>query len=219
VRGQRAAVEIVRRAAQELERDAQRELLERELAARGVVKSPSWIEHTLDHLHDAPAEQWRAFGRGLVGIAAAAKTLVDLARDKPTPALSPPDWLRPPARAGYRAPLQRPARWTRVEGETTARELLDEIYAAIPQLVPQIDDSATVQAWLDRVEGDPPRIGVCVGQHRVGILSERDSEAYEPAMSAAAERDEVPRTEVRLTPRPKVGYLIELRVPAASSRS
>jgi hypothetical protein len=48
----------------------------------------------------------------------------------------------------------------------------------------------------------------------VGTLNAAASDAYRPAMAAAAQRDELPYVPGRLTPRPTpVGYLLELQIP------
>jgi len=61
-----AAVDAVRRERVGKARAELRAMLERELAGRGVSPSPLWIDRTLDHLHDSPAEKRELLIKGRV---------------------------------------------------------------------------------------------------------------------------------------------------------
>jgi len=210
-RGASAAVEAVRREGVGKKREELRAMLERELAERGVSESPLWIEQTLDHLHDTSAEKRELLVKGLIGPGKLGiKAFKGIREGRPLPDLSVPDWLAPPARAAWPVARQHPDRWAEVQLADGSGEWLDRAYHAIPRLV---GSTASLEAWLDW-DTDEERLGVYIGERRVGTLDESATTPYRSVMQAAGERDESPSMQARLTPRPRpAGYLLELQLP------
>jgi hypothetical protein len=208
------AVKAVKRVGPEADRDALRSALERELAARGLSESPLWLERTLDHLHDSPAEQARALSRG-IGTAAdlAVRAIRGLREHRDPPDLSPPAWLDPPDRAAYPVVASTQARWTEVQLDEPARSYLERVYAAIPR---PFGSTALATAWLAWDEGPRERLVVSLGQERVGAVTPAAAAAYRLVMDRAAERDELPSVPARLTSR-QGGHLLEVQLPAGGS--
>ena len=70
-------------------------MLERELAQRGVTRSPLELELTLDHLWDTPAERMRTGVRGLKALGRLGRAVTKVIREGELPDLSRPQWLEP----------------------------------------------------------------------------------------------------------------------------
>ena len=125
---QQAAVAHVRAQGSGMERDHLRGMLEQELGRRGVGESPLWIETTLDHLWDSPAEQVRGSVGGLLALGRAgfqlAKALHDPSTIRPR---RPPPWLDPPDHALY--PLPETGRWIRVRLDEHAVDWLNRAHS------------------------------------------------------------------------------------------
>lgn len=209
-RAQRAAVRAVRAMGPETDRSELRATLERELAARGVSESPLWLERTLDHLDDSPAEQARSVAEG-VGSAAdlALRAIRGLREHRSRPDLSPPTWLDPPDRAVDPVAKNPQARWTEVQLNEQAASYLGRAYDAIPRL---IGSTALATAWLSWDEGPHQRLVVSLGDQRVGTVTPAATAAYRPVMDRATERDELPYVPARLTPRSET-HLLEIQLP------
>ncbi len=192
-------------------------LLEREQGARGLEVDPLGLERQMERLE---AER-EPFGRATLLIGGV-RELLDTGRDivsgirravrdEDEP---PPAWLRPPDRAAYPVGRIDEKRWAEVNLHPTAKDWLDRVAAHATK----IGRTHIVEVWLERSSqpaGEAPsQLGVNIGEHRVGVLSGEPADAYQPAMDAAAERDELPWTEARLSllngPAP---YLLQLPVP------
>lgn len=207
-----AAVDEVRRAGGGKDRAELRAMLERELAKRGVSESPLWFEQTLDHLHDTPADKRELLVNGLIGAGKLGiKAFKGIREGQSLPDLSVPEWLKPPARAAWPVPRQRPAGWAEVQIAEESGEWLERVYQAIPRL---IGSTASLVAWLDWDTDQERDLAVHIGERKVGTLEESATTAYRAVMEAAGDRDESPYTQARLTPRPTPGsYLLEVELP------
>jgi hypothetical protein len=211
-----AAVNTVKREGKGNDRTELREMLERELALRGVNQSPLWFEHTLDHLHDTPAETGELFMEGLItagklGI----KAIRGIRDERPLldqlPDLSVPEWLNPPTRAAWAVPRHLPEDWVEVQIARESAEWLNRAYRAIPRMVGR---TASMEAWFQWDTDEQRRLAVHIGERRVGTLDETATTAYRAVMKAASNRDESPFTRARLTPRPtRESYLLEVQLP------
>jgi hypothetical protein len=207
-----AAVDVVRREGVGKDRADLRAMLERELAERGVSKSPLWFEQTLDHLHDTSADKRELLVKGLISAGKLGiKAFKGIREGQSVPDLSVPEWLRPPIRAAWPVPRQHPARWAEVQIAEESGEWLDRVYQAVPRL---IGSTASLEAWLDWDADRKRDLAVHVGELKVGMLDESATTAFRAVMEAAGERDESPSTQARLTPRPTPGrYLVEVALP------
>jgi hypothetical protein len=212
VRATSAAVDVVRREGVGKDRQQLRAMLERELASRGVSQSPLWFEQALDHLHDTPAEKRELLVKGLISAGKLGiKALKGIREGRSLPDLSAPDWLKPPARAAWSVPRQHPGRWAEVKIAEGGEEWLDRVHHTIPRL---FGSTASLEAWLDWDTDETGYLAVHIGEPRVGRLDESATTAYRAVMDAARERDELPYTQARLTPRPRpAGYLLEVQLP------
>jgi hypothetical protein len=170
VMSRRAAVEAVKSAGAGRDRDEPRPMLDAELSSRGLTESPLWKERTLDHLYDEPSagatlDSLRALGRLGLGLVRAIRG------ELPDP--SPPEWLRPPARAGSGIGGWAAERtWVAAVVDPGARAWLDRADAAVPRLGPA--DPATVGAWLDWDDAAGSRLGVHIGSRRVAGVAPDD---------------------------------------------
>jgi hypothetical protein len=209
-RARQQALEAVSKLDRGTGRAELRAALERELSARGVTESPLWYERALDNLHQSDAQRSQQFAKRLVSASRLAVKVVRWLRDPDSqiPDRSLPDWLELPDRAAYPVAQRTGANWTQVRLDDGIASWLDRAYAAIPRL---FGVTAHVDAWLD-ADGD--KIVVGIGQTRVGSLDAKASHAYEPILKTAGERDELPYTRARFTPRPAPDqYLLELPLP------
>jgi hypothetical protein len=208
-----AAVKAVKATGRDRSREELHAALERELETRGLSESPLWFEYTLDHLHDSPAERAELLAKGVMSAATFAfKGLRALREHRPLPDLSVPEWLQPPDRAGYPVTHSSQARWAAVQLGEHCAQVLERAYAAIPRLFGQ---SAHTSVWLDWDLEDEARLAINLADQRVGTLSRDASAAFREVMARARERDELPYTAARLTPRPTAsGYLLDVQLPA-----
>ena len=211
-RASSAAVDAVRREGVGKDRAELRAMLERELAKRGASQSPLWIEQTIDHLHDTPAQKRELLLNGLISAGKLGlKAFKGIREGRSLPDLSLPEWLNPPARAAWAVPRQHPGRWAEVQLAEGSGEWLDRVYEAIPRL---IGSTASLEAWLDWDTNGERDLAVYIGDRRAGTLKESATNAYRSVMHAAGERDESPYTQARLTPRPRPGgHLLEVQLP------
>jgi hypothetical protein len=211
------ALGAVRRVSHGKNRDELRSLLESECRLRGLQTVPSRIEHDVDTL---VAEQT---SRGKLDVALRGlRALVSLGSESRTAGggleharvggsrsetgeLT--EHLRLPARATY--PIY-------ASGESTLPVTIDPEAGSVVGAILDTLGSAKVDVWIDvsltpRVSADG--IDVNVGDRRIGHLDAPQADSFTSAISAAAERDEVPWTrawlgrQADLTPVLRLGSL------------
>lgn len=218
-RARKGAVEAVRHMGSGRSRSELRAMLESELAGRGASMDPLGVEQSIDQLWTSHGDRARQGAQALKGLGKVALTVANVIRTRELPGLpdlSVPGWLEPPARAVYAVPRCRdPGRqWTAIELDEGSTEWLRRVYSAVPRLL-EIVESATLDAWLDR-EASQDRGGllqVHLGERRVGLLDEGATASYSNVVDAAAQREELPCVEARLTPIDD-RYLLEVALPA-----
>jgi len=182
-------------------------MLEHELARRGVTESPLWIEQTLDHLWDTPADRVRLGLRGLKAAGRLGLGVAKAIRDRELPDMSSPEWLEPPDPAFYELP--RGDRWISVPLDSGVEEWLDRV---LESARPRWFGIASLTAWLKPETNG--HIGVHVGNRRVGLIPDDAVAAYMPTMQAARFREELPCLPAGLARRgDPPDYMIELVVP------
>jgi hypothetical protein len=210
-RARRDAVEQVRDAARGRDRDEVRKMLEEALDQRGLAESPLWYERTLDHLWDTPADRVRLGVRALKGLGRLGLGVVKAVREHEWPDISRPDWIAPPDPAFYEVPGA--DRWTMVSLASGVDGWLERVYQAAR---PQVFDVATVDAWLkpETPDSGMDKIGVYVGEQRVGVVPHDAVAAYLPILEAATFREELPFLQARLTRRGQpASVMLELVQP------
>jgi hypothetical protein len=210
-RAQRDAVEEVRQRGRGRDRDAVRAMLEEALARRGLTESPLWFETTLDHLWDTPAERIRLGVQGLKALGRFGLGVAKAVREHELPDMSTPDWLEPPDPAYYEVPHG--DRWTLVSLEPGTESWLERVHQAART---RIFGIASVDAWLkpESDDSEPERIGVYIGEHRVGAIPDDTVPAYLPTLKAATFREELPYVQARLARRGQPPrYMLELDLP------
>jgi hypothetical protein len=131
--------------------------------------------------------------------------------------MSVPEWLEPPPRAVYAVPQRDDPghQWTAVPLDEGNTDWLQRVYAAVPRLV-EIVESATLDAWLDwaNPQDRSGRLQVHLGGRWVGLLDEEATAVYRDVADAAAQREELPCVQARLTPiRAEDNYLLEVALP------
>jgi hypothetical protein len=196
-------------------------MLESELAGRGASMEPLDIEHAIDQLWASRRERAHRGAQALKSLGKIGLTVANVIRTRELPELpdmSVPDWLEPPARAVYAvAQCRDPGRrWTAVQLDDGSAEWLQRVHAAVPRLI-KIVESATLDAWLDwgPPQGEGSRLQVHLGERRAGLLDDDATATYSQVMDAAAQREELPCIEARLTPiAAEAGYLLEVALPA-----
>lgn len=221
VRARKEAVEAVRREGSGRDRSELRAMLESELAERGAGMEPLGIERAIDQLSVSRGERAREGAQALKTLGKIGLAVANAIRTHELPELpdmSVPEWLEPPARAVYAVPQCRDpgCQWTVVQLDEGNTEWLQRVHAAVPRLV-KIVESATLEAWFDRghPQDEDGRLRVHLGERRVGLLDEEAAAVYRGVMDAAAQRDELPCAEARLTPvRAEASYLLEVALPA-----
>ncbi|HTW42183.1 MAG TPA: hypothetical protein VMD79_07695 [Solirubrobacteraceae bacterium] len=217
------AVEAVKRTGSGKARSELRATLESELAHRGVDMDPLQVEQKIDQLWTSRAERAHQGALALKTLGKIGLTVANVIRTRELPELpdmSVPDWLEPPAQAVYAVPQCREQgrRWTAVKLDEGSDEWLQRVHAAVPRLV-KIVESATLDAWLSW-EGsqDGGLLQVHLGERRVGLLDDEATAAYGQVVEAAAQREELPCVEARLTPIvAEAGYLLEVAQAAEHS--
>lgn len=206
----RSAVEEVKKGARGRSRDETRLMLRQELARRGAgEQSPLWIEDTLDHLHDSPADRIQLGIRALAGAGRFAIAAAKAIKDRELPALSLPDWLEPPDHALYEFPSTEPV--VAVDLDPDAGRWLERVYGALPKVA----GSGPLTAWLKRTPpvGDSASgLVVYLGERPAGSVPADAAPAYRQVVEDAAFRDENPCMQARLTRR-GWGYLLEIARP------
>jgi hypothetical protein len=221
VRARKEAVEAVRQAGSGHDRSELRAMLESELAGRGAGMDPLGVEQAIDQLWTSRGERVRQGAEALKTLGKIGLGVANVIRTRELPELpdmSVPDWLGPPARAVYAVPrCHDPGRqWTAVQLDEGSAEWLQRVHAAVPRLI-KIVESATVDAWLDwgPSQDEGGLLQVHLGERRVGLLDEAATAIYRNVVDAAAQREELPCVEARLTPiDAEAGYLLEVALPA-----
>jgi hypothetical protein len=221
-RARKDAVEAVRKTGSGHHRSELRAMLESELAGRGASMDPLGVEQAIDQLWTSHGERARQGTQALNTLRKIGLTVANVIRTRELPELpdmSVPDWLEPPARAVYAVPQCRdPGRqWTAVQLDEGSAEWLQRVHAAVPRLI-KIVESATLDAWLDwgPSQGEGGLLQVHLGERQVGLLDEAATAIYRDVVDAAAQREELPCVEARLTPivAAEAGYLLEVALPA-----
>jgi hypothetical protein len=208
VDARREATDMVRRTGRGRDRDELRQLLERELAHRGVTESPLGLERALDHLWDTPAERFHNGVQGLRALGRMGLGAAKAIRDRELPDWSRPQWLEPPEPAYYE--LARTDRWAQVTLEDEVEDRLERIHHAVH---PRVLGIASLTAWL-KTGPNGSDIAVHIGQQRLGVLPADTAAAYRPIMQSAAFREEFPVLAARLTHRAQPPrYLLEINRP------
>ena len=90
---------------------------------------------------------------------------------------------------------------------------------SMPRCRVHLGHTGNFDAWLDWQDGENERHGLAVyiDPRRVRALGDEATRAFIPVTNAAAERDELPYTNARLTARTG-GYLLELGLPSSPDR-
>lgn len=221
VRARKEAVEAVRQAVSGHDHSELRAMLESELAGRGASMEPLGVEQAIDQLWTSRGERARQGAEALKTLGKIGLIVANVIRTRELPELpdmSAPDWLEPPARAVYAVPrCHDPGRqWTAVQLDEVSTEWLQRVHAAVPRLI-KIVESATLDAWLDwgPSQDEGHLLHVHLGERRVGLLDEDATVIYSDVVDAAAQREELPCVEARLTPiDAEAGYLLEVALPA-----
>jgi hypothetical protein len=207
-RARQQAVRAVQQQGRGRDRDALRQMLQEQLTSRGLTESPLWMERTLDHLWDTPAQQVRLALQGLTVLGRFGLGVAKAIRDRELPDLSTPDWLEPPDPAFYELP--RAEKWIAIELDPDAYDWLERVHAAARPIA----GIASVDSWLRWQPGnDRSRIAVHIGERAVGTMPENVTPVYLDAMSAADFREELARVPSRLARRPAQTFLLELASP------
>lgn len=182
------------------------------MASRGVqAESPLWLENTLDHLWDTPADHVQLGIKLLKGAGRFGLGVAKAIRDRELPDLSTPDWLEPPDHALYEVP--RSHQWIAADLDPDAGPWLERVHEAAPHPL----GVATLTAWVRRVDGhlcDAGDIEVYLGEGRVGQIPSVAAGAYAGVLADAAFRDEHPCLEAHLARRDSPPeYVLELGRP------
>lgn len=211
------ALAAVRTVAADMSRDEIKMLLAREQEKRGLDVEPLGLERQADRIeaeHDPLGRVTQMIG----GVS----DLIDLGRDmvghikravREEHEHAPP-WMQPPDKAAYPITTIGKTRWAQVMLDGTA----DGWLARVVESASKFGPVRMVEVWLDWAgagsESGESQMAAHIGQRRVGVLVGEPVDTYRPAMDAAAERDELPWVEGRLTaiagPRP---YLLEVPLP------
>ncbi|MHB2000154.1 MAG: hypothetical protein ACYCSI_08210 [Solirubrobacteraceae bacterium] len=221
-RAEREALAAVRAAADGKSHDELKAMLAREQRGRGLDPQPLKLESQTARIEaerdpGATRATLRDGVRELFGVGRDLAGLVRRAvRDEEE---RPPAWMLPPENAAY--PVRAIGQRRSVEVQLDP-ELTDWLARVAAHAAMKIGPTGMVEVWLEPLEplagGD--MLAVHIGGHRVGVLTGEAAGAYQPAIEAAAERDELPWTEAQLTPiagpRP---YLLTLAPPATPERS
>jgi hypothetical protein len=220
IRARNAAVEALKRAGAGHDRAELRSMLKSELVERGVGMDPLRIEQAIDQLWISHGERAREGAKALKTVGRIGLAVANAIRTHELPELpdmSVPEWLEPPPQAVYAVPRRDDPghQWTAVHLDAGNTDWLQSVYAAVPRFV-EIVESATLDAWLDW-EHPQDRSGplqVHLGERRVGVLDEEATAVYRDVADAAAQREELPCVEARLTPiRAEDNYLLEVALP------
>jgi hypothetical protein len=220
VRARKAAVEALKREATGHDRAELRSMFKSELAERGVSMDPLRVEQAINQLGTSHGERAREGAQALKTVGKIGLAVANAIRTHELPELpdmSVPEWLEPPARAVYAVPQRDDPghQWTAVHLDEGNTDWLQRAYAAVPRLV-EIVESAALDAWLDwaHPQDRSGRLQVHLGERRVGLLDEEATAVYRDVADAAAQREELPCAEARLTPiRAEDNYLLEVALP------
>ena len=220
VRARKAAVEALKRAGDGHDRAELRLMLKSELAERGVSMDPLGIEQAINQLWISHGERARNGAQALKTVGKIGLAVANAIRTHELPELpdmSVPEWLEPPPRAVYAVPQRDDPgyQWTAVALDEGNTDWLQRVYAAVSRLV-EIVESVTLDAWLDwaNPQDRSGPLQVHLGGRRVGLLDEEATAVYRDVADAAAQREELPCVEARLTPiRAEDNYLLEVALP------
>jgi hypothetical protein len=221
-RSEREALAAVRAAAAGKSHDQLEAMLAQEQRTRGLDPDPLKLESQA-----AMIEAERDPGGNATTLLSGVRELLVIGRDVAGGIKraareeyeQPPTWMRPPERAAYPVQTVGEKRSVEVKLDQDANDWL----ARVVVHATKIGRTRLVDVWLEHPEPaageDTPLLVVHIGERRVGLLAGEALDAYRPAIDAAAERDELPWTQARLTPitgpRP---YLVTLAPPATTDR-
>ncbi len=168
------ALEAVRTAGNDQDREELRARLEQALSERGLSTEPLLVERQVEMI----LAEREPFGKARFALRTL-KALKDSqtsrgsplkgAIERPNEPHDQPDWLKPPDRAAYPVRSVSPQR-TPVELDPAARGWLERIKDSDPG---HLAGSRSVEVWLTRDSGNPAdasRLAVHIGAERVGTL-------------------------------------------------
>lgn len=208
-RAREHAIREVRRHGASRSRDQQRAILRRALAQTGHDESGVWIEQTLDHLWDSPADRASARASTLKEVGRIGIGIARAIRARALPDMSPPDWIKPPPHAAYALPST--DRWLEVHLDPHAHGWLERVHQATPHA---FGISVPFPVWLDYDPERPDDLAVHIGAQRVGHLAADDAPAFRASMDAAQFRDELPAVTAHLASRPQAPrFVLEIAAP------
>jgi hypothetical protein len=217
-------VEATRALSDGKSRDEIKAVLQRELDKRDLTMEPLEIETQLDLITtlQEPFGRGRLALRGLKALKELGTGRIELTKVvrgewEPPPQ---PDWIKPPERASYPVGPASAPRWAAVELDPGAQPLLGrtaELGRGRLGVGPRLE---VWLAWDRPVSPTDPRLAAHIGSERVGVLSSDAATQFRFVTEAAAERDEDPRIEGRLTALSgEVPYLLEVALPAPSANA
>lgn len=197
-------------------RDQLREMVDAELARRGVSESPIAIELGLDAMlaQDSPFGKARFTVASLKKLADIGLGIYKAFHENEEVARLTPEWMEPPARASY-AMRPNPYRDSiGVELGPRAEAVLDRVFDVAHSLW---KDLALVEVWLSwdpETPTDNSRIAVSIGNEKIGWVEVGKTDSYRVSMDAAAERGELPFLQAGLQRRDQAPrYVVEIPAP------
>jgi hypothetical protein len=218
INAEREALNAVRRVSRGKNRDELRSLLESEYRLRGLHTAPSRIERNADTLFAEQTSRGTlhvalrglralaAFGTEARAAGGGLERALAGASRKETQELT--EHLRLPARATYPIYASRESTLA-VTIDSDGRSVVDAI-------LDTLGPSAEGDIWIDVALTPSVSAGgidVNVGDRRIGQLDRAQADYFAPAMSAAAERDEVPWTQAWLARRADLTPVLRLGSP------
>ena len=210
-----AATDAVRAVKTGKSRQELSDLLERELQQRGLRADPVSIDLGVDAIQaDTPAERVRAGWRALRTIGEGLGGLVTELKNVGNP---PPEWVRPPPKASYRA-SRTIGEWITVAADPGAAPMLERaLSTAVYNPLP--DDQVRFEVWLSW-EPDPvdtrSLIWVHIAADKVATLDSNQTGRFRADMEGASRTGQLPAVEARITRQAgPPGYLLELGAPAS----
>ncbi len=220
-RAERDALDAVRSRRSTGNHGEVKELLERELDARGLSLSPTSLDHAVGVL----IAERRPFGTArllwnFVGdLRALSRSPTQQAANRLDTSQQGPvaQSFLPPDRAAF--PLVgRTDRWTPIRLGPGGASTLERIWRSSPA---GFGSTRELEAWLS-YEHAPTRgettLAVHVGRQRVGYVADEQSDCFQQVMAAAHERDEDPYARARLTRlTSSPQFLLEVPLPSISA--
>jgi len=184
-------------------------MLQDELSRQGANASAVWIEARLDKMEELAERGTRGVTRKALG-----KIVSDTARMVRRGVPEDPMCIDPPSCARYQ--VEGPGLyWLDVELAADAESWLSQVYSAATR---RVGDMALLKVWMEWCQessSERRRIAVAIGSRRVGVLGRGGAEAVSGALTSAAERDELPWAQGRLTRRERAPvYVLEVRAGA-----